>query len=94
MLLLKVAIYSATMTAAMFFAFWELRLKKQLTDDAVQPVTRVSDLGIMSDISERVRREQVLKELPKQVSRKLRIVIMFKFWLVATLIAEVIILQR
>lgn len=94
MFILKVVTYCATIAAAMFFAFWELRLKRQLTDDAVRPVERVSDLGVMNDLSERMRREQVLRDLPKQALFKLRMVVALKFLLVAILILEVIILQR
>jgi hypothetical protein len=94
MFILKVVTYCTTIAAAMFFAFWELRLKRQLTDSAIQPVERVSDLGIMNDLSERMRRERVLRELPKQRLFKFRMVVMFKFLFVAILIAEVLILQK
>lgn len=78
----------------MFFAFWELRLKRQLTNGATQPANRGSALGITNDLSDRMRREQILKELPKQRVSKLRTVVMLKFLFVAVLIAEVLILQR
>lgn len=94
MFILKVVTYCATIAAAMFFAFWELRVKRQLTDGAVRPVERVSDLGVMNDLSERMRREQVLRGLPKQALFKLRMVVALKFLLVAILILEVIILQK
>ena len=94
MFILKVVTYGATIAVAMFFAFWELRLKRQLTDSAMQSVERVSDLGIMNDLSERMRREQVLRDLPKQALFKFRIVVTLKFLFVAILIAEVVILQK
>ena len=78
----------------MFFGFWELRLKRQLTDGAMQPMEEVSNLAIMNDLSDRMRREQVLRDLPKRVLFKLRLVVAFKLLFVAALIAEVIILQR
>jgi hypothetical protein len=94
MFMLKVVTYCATIAAAMFFAFWELRLKRRLTEDSMQPAERVSDLGVMNDLSRRMRREQVLRNLPKQAIFKLRSVIMFKFLSVAILIAEVLLFQR
>jgi hypothetical protein len=94
MFILKVVTYSATIAAAIFFAFWELRLKRQLTDGEARPVERVSDPGVINDLSERMRREQALRYLPKQALFKLRMIVVLKFLLVAILIAEVIILQR
>ena len=94
MFILKAATYGATVAAAIFFGFWELRLKRQLTDSAAKPVERVSDLGIMHDLSERIRRERVLRDLPGQALFKFRMVVVFKLLFVAILIAEVIILQR
>jgi hypothetical protein len=78
----------------MFFGFWELRLKRQLTDKAVQPLERACDRGILDDISENIKREQALGGLPKQELFKVRMVVMLKFLFVAILIAEVIVLQR
>lgn len=94
MFIFKVVTYCTTIAAAMFFAFWELRLKRQLTDSAMRPLQGVSDLGIMGDLSERMRREQVLRSLPKHALFKFRMIVMLKFLFVAILIAEVIILQN
>lgn len=93
MLTFKVITYSVTIAAAMFFAFWELRLKRQLTDSAVQPTEKVIDFGVIN-LSERIRREQALRDLPRQALFKFRMVVMFKFLFVALLIAEVVIIQR
>jgi hypothetical protein len=94
MFMLKVVTYCATIAAAMVFAFWELRLKRQLTESAMQPLEKVSDIGIMDDLSERIRRERVLNGLPKHSQFKLRMVVTFKFLFVTILIVEVIILQK
>jgi hypothetical protein len=94
MFILKIIIYSITIAAAMFFGFWELRLKHQLTDSATQPFERVSDLGVMNDLSERMRREKILGDLPKRALVKFRMIVIFKFLFVAFLIVEVIILQK
>ena len=93
MFILKVVIYGVTILAAMLFGFWELRLKEQLTDSAVQPSKMVSDFGAIN-LSERLKREEILRGLPKETKSKYRKVVMFKFLFVAMLIAEVIIFQR
>ncbi len=94
MRILKAAIYCVTIAAVMFFGFWELRLKRQLTDGALQRSNKIIDVGIMDDLSDRIRREQTLKELPKRERSQLRMVVMSKLVLIAALIAEVLILQR
>ncbi len=78
----------------MFFAFWELRLKRQLTDSAPEPTTLPSELGVMNDLSERIRRERIIEHMPKEALRKFRTVVVVKFLFVAILIVEVIVLQR
>ena len=93
MFILKALTYSVTILVAMFFGFWELRLKEQLTDTGVQPSRMVSDLGPVY-LSDRLRRERALRDLPKQALFKLRAVVMLKFLFVAALVAEVIVLQR
>lgn len=69
--MLKALTYSVTILAAVFFGFWELKLKNQLTDTAVQPPKMVSDFGVV-DLSDRLRRERALRDLPKQTLFKLR----------------------
>jgi hypothetical protein len=93
MFILKALAYSITILIAVFFGFWELRLKEQLTDAAVEPSKMVSDFGTV-DLSDRLRRERALSDLPKQALFKLRMVVMLKFLFAAMLVAEVIVLQR
>lgn len=93
MFTLKAVTYSATIAAAMFFGFWELRLKRQLTDTALELSKAVSDFGIVN-LSERLKREEILRGLPKQAKFKLRTVVILKFVFIAILIMEVVILQR
>ena len=93
MVILKIVIYSVTALCAMSFGFWELSLKRRLTDNAVEPSKMVSDFGVIN-LSERLRRERILKELPKEATFKYRMVVMFKLLFVAILIAEVFILQK
>ena len=94
MFVLKTVIYCTTIAAAMYFASWELRLRRQLTESAVEPLKRVSKIGFINDVSEQFRRERVLRELPKHQLSKLRRVALLKFLFAAILIAEVIVLQR
>jgi hypothetical protein len=94
MFILKVVIYSVTIAAALFFAFREDRLRRQLTDEAPQPPVSVGDMGYINDFKEEMRRERYLSSLPKQALFKYRRAAMLKFLFVAILIAEVLILQR
>jgi hypothetical protein len=91
---LKVVTYCATFGAALFFGFWELKLKRQLTDDAPQPPVTVSDMGVINDLKEQMRREQYLRSLPKQALFRYRRAVVLKFLFMAILIAEVIFLQK
>ena len=92
--MLKFITYFSTIAFAMFFAFWELRLKRQLTDDASSLSRSPSELGVMNDLSARMNRERSLESLPKDARAKLRTVVALKFLFVAILIVEVIVLQR
>jgi hypothetical protein len=94
MFILKCVVYTVTIVVAMFFAFWELRLKRQLTDGVSSWSGKISEFGVMHDLSERMERERALRALPKAALGKLRIVIRLKFLFVALLIIEVIVLQR
>src|SRR5580704_4942993 len=88
MLILKIIIYSLTFTVGMFFAFWESRLKQQLTDGIS------SESGSIHDLSKNMERERVLRALPKEKLVKFRTVVALKFLFVALLIIEVFVLQR
>jgi hypothetical protein len=92
--ILKVVTYCATIGAAMFFAYWERKLKLQLTDEAVQPLKHVSDLGMLYDLKESLQRERFLRGLPAKVKFKYRMAIALKFVFFAILIVEVLVLQR
>ena len=94
MLIFKVILYGLTIGAAMFFGYWELRLKRELTDSAVNPRKMPSDFGMIGELSERSERERILSGLPRRTVSPLRRVIMLKLLFVAILIAEVLLLQR
>ena len=78
----------------MFFAYWELRLKRQLTDDALHPRGTFGDFEILTDFSERAKRERILRGLPKRALFKFRMVVRLKFLFAAIFIVEVILLQK
>ena len=94
MFILKVVIYSATFGAALFFAFWEDRLRRQLTDDAPRLPESVIDRGVLDDLKENMGRWQYLKSLPKQATVKYRKVVKIRLLLCALFIVEVIFLQQ
>jgi hypothetical protein len=94
LLVLKIALYSATSIGAFLFAFMELRLKRKLTDDTPAPLANAIDFGILDDLSDRVRRERVLASLPRQARSRLRVIVGLKFLCVLILITEVLLLQR
>lgn len=93
MFTLKAITYCVTFAAAMFCAHWEVRLKRQLTDAAVPPLKLVSDLGIFNDIREELKREQALRDLPKEQLFKYRMALLCKFVFIAILIAELFLLH-
>jgi len=96
MLAFKVALYVMTIVCAFFFGFWELKLRRRLTDEAMwQQHEGVNDyLDASYDIRKEIRRERVLKSLPPEALFRLRLIASLKFLLIAILVIEVIVLQR
>lgn len=94
MVILKSFVYVTTIALMMFFGFWELRLKRRLTDSAVQPPQGVADLGVLGALSERMQRERIMSSLPKEKLRTYRRVMVLKLLCFACLIIEVLLLQR
>ena len=94
MLIFKMALYSATLIAAFLFAFMELRIKCQLTEDRDQPSANASDLGFLNYLSDSIRREQVVALLPQRARSRLRMIVALKFVCVLTLVVELLLLQR
>jgi hypothetical protein len=90
----EVIVYCATIGAGMFFAYWEHKLRLQLTDEAVQPLKYVSDLDFLYDFKEGLQRERFLRSLPAQVKFKYRVAVGLKCLFFAILIVEVFVFQR
>ena len=78
----------------MFLGFWELRLKRRLTDSALQPPQGVADLGALGALSESMQRERIMSSLPKEKLRTYRRVTVLKLLCFACLVIEVLLLQR
>lgn len=96
MLATKIALYVLTLGTALFFAFWEMSLRRRLTDEALeQQRESVSDHSdVLYDMRKEIRRERILKSLPRKDLFKLRVVVSLKFLFLAVLLFEVVLLQR
>jgi hypothetical protein len=95
MLAFKIAIYVLTFAMASFFGFWELKLKRQLTDELLdQQHKNVSDIDSFYELRRDIRRERVLKSLLPEVRFKLRLVMSLKLVFAVALVIAVLILQR
>jgi hypothetical protein len=94
MLALKSAVYVLTFATALFFGFWELKIKRQLVDAALPTNENPSDLGVWNDLAKRMERERFLRSLPRERLSKYHIIVGLKFLFAALLVVEVIVLQR
>jgi hypothetical protein len=95
MLAFKVALYILTSTSALFFGFWELKLKRQLTEEALnQQHETVSDIDCFYGFRRDIRRGRILKSLPPEALFKLRMVMSLKIIFAVAFVIAVIILQR
>ena len=91
MLAFKSALVVLTLAVAMFFGFWELRIKRQMTDDALDREETVSDYSDVSyDMRRDIRRESILRNLPPEPRSRLRVVLSLKLIFVGILIIEVL----
>lgn len=94
---MKIALYILTIAIVVAFASWEVKLRRLLTaefDDFTVKGERVSDYGIVSDISKQFKREHYLRSLPPEKLIKLRVVAGLKILFGVTFFVEVILLQR
>jgi hypothetical protein len=95
MLVFRILIYALTLAAALFFAFWEMKIRRTSTDEILDRQERVSDYADYSyDIRREIRRERVFRHLPREVIFKLRIVAGLKIVFAVLFVLEVLILQR
>lgn len=94
MFALKSAVYVPTIAATFFFAFWEMKIRRQLTDGPLPSHENPGDFGLFGDISKEMNRERILRSLPRERLSKYRTVMVLKFVFIALLIVEVLVLQR
>ena len=91
MLAFKSALVVLTLAVAMFFGFWELRIKRQMTDDALDREETMSDYSdVLYDMRRDIRRESILRNLPPESRSRLRVVLSLKLIFVGILIIEVL----
>jgi hypothetical protein len=96
MLALKIALYIPTVAAGLSCAFWETKIRRQLTDEALdrQPESVNDFQDISYGIRKEIRRERILKSLPPEMRFKYKSVVGLNFLFFAILIVEVFVLQR
>jgi hypothetical protein len=91
----KAVLYVLTAGSALVFGFWEFKLRDQLTDEKLeQQDERPSDYGLLYGLKRQLRREGILRNFPPETRSKYKMIVGLKFFFMAILIAEVIILQR
>ncbi len=95
MLVFKITLYALTLGMAFFFGFWEMKLRGELTEEALerQPETVSDYCDIFYNIRKQVRRERVLNSLPHEARSKLNVIIGLKFVFALILFIEVVLLQ-
>jgi hypothetical protein len=94
MFLLKSMLYFFTVSATLFFAYLEWKIKQEVTEGAMPNNERVSDIGLWNDFSKRIVRERILQNLPREKLHKYRTAVALKFLFAAFLVVEVLVLQR
>ncbi len=86
----KAGLYLITIMGGFVFGFWEIRIKRELTDSILKNDERVSDRGAFSSGKEETKREHLLSTLPRKERSKLRLIIGLKIACVISLAAEVV----
>jgi hypothetical protein len=94
MLTFKGALYLLTFTCALVFGFWESRLKRQMTEGLLRDNESVGDMGLLSSVTEEIKREELLKKFPPEKRSKLNMIVSLKLLCFFALILEVALLQR
>jgi hypothetical protein len=94
MLIFKVILYLLTIGCAFFFGFLEMKMKRQLTESLLQDDRRASEMSLLNDVSQRMKRERLLKSLPPEALVPFRRVVILKFLFAAILVIEVLVLQH
>lgn len=90
----KDVLYVSTIAVVVSLSFYEFRLQRELTDDAVRQGESGNDLSTLSQFSEQFRRQRALEELPRELRSKLRTLASLKLLFVVVFVIEVIVLQN
>ena len=92
----KATLYILTIVSMFFFAGWEMRLRRRLTDEALeQQHESVREYPFtLSTIQDEFRRESILNRLPPEALSTYRVLVILKFLFLAALVVEVIVLQK
>lgn len=90
---LKVALCVLTCAGAFFFACREMKLKNELTE-GFSTHKGVADWEVLTDLSEQVKRQRFLDELPPEAHQELRVLVGLKFFFFASLVLELALLLR
>ncbi len=96
MFVFKAVLYILTIGSMFFFAGWERRLRRRLTEEGLQQQREsLREYPFdFSTIREEFRREHILMSLPPEALSRYKAVVILKFVFFAILILEVIVLQR
>ncbi len=95
MLVFKIVLYIVTLAATFFFAIRERKLKEELTDEILRRQREnVSDFDSFYEIRKDIKRERILRDLPRRAKSKLNMAIGLKFLFGLAFCIEILILQR
>lgn len=89
----KDVLYVSTIAVLISLSFYEFRLQRELTDDAIQQGESGNDLSTLNELSGQLRRHRALEQLPREPRSKLRTLANLKLLFVVLLVIEVIVLQ-
>ena len=87
-------IYGGTSLGVFLSAFWEMKIKRDLTHDAFEEARRNGFKLPLGSIRESMKREEILKSLPAASRSRQKLLSLIKFGFILALLLEVLILQR
>ena len=94
MLTAKTELYVATLAVVFLFAIWEKRIRSRVKDEFVPDHKHVSEYGLFDEWAKEAEVERQIRKLSPEARSKLRTIVLLRFLAFATLILEVIVLQR
>jgi len=94
MLTPKTELYAATFGVGLLFAFWEKRIRSRVKDEFVPDHKRVSEYGLFDEWVMEAEVDRQIRKLSPEARSKNQTIVLLRFLAFATLIHEVIVLQR